>query len=104
MPANVAVPLAAVCCTLPDNVAEPGFAPIASVTFVALSVVTTLLFASRTCTDTDGEIATPATAFAGCTLKARCVAVPGVMLKVELVAPASGWMPPVPVVSVATSL
>jgi hypothetical protein len=52
-----------------------------------LSVVTTLPFASCTCTVTAGEIAEPALVVLGCTLKASLLAAPAVMLKPLLVAP-----------------
>ena len=103
-PLNVATPLATVACPPPVSDPLPGLVPIPNVTFVALSVVTTLLFPSSTCTVTAGVIVAPAAAAVGCALNARCVAVPGVMLNVVLVSPVSGWMPPVPVVSLAVSV
>ncbi len=54
-----------------------GFVPIASVTFVELSDVTTFPFASSTLTVTAGEIEDPATTLEGCCVNANFVAVPG---------------------------
>ena len=83
-------PLETVCAAPPVRVPLLGFVPIASVTFVELSVVTTLLFASSSCTVTAGVMVWPATVLLGCTPNLRCVAVPGTTLKLtgfELVKP-----------------
>jgi hypothetical protein len=74
------------------------------VTFVELSLVTTLPFASSTETATAGVMVAPALVFVGCCVKTSCVAVPGVTLKALLVAEVYGWPPLAPVVSVALSV
>src|SRR5689334_8947874 len=72
----------------PDSVPPRGFVPVALV-MVAVELVTVLANASWTVTCTAGAIATPATAFAGCTVKASLVAAAGLMLNADDVAPAS---------------
>ena len=83
-PLNVATPFATAACPPPVSDPLPGLVPTPNVTFVALSVVTTLLFPSSTCTVTAGVIVAPATAAVGCALNARCVAVPAVKVTVAL--------------------
>src|SRR5437868_5411891 len=85
---KVATPLAAARVVVPDSVPPPGLVPTATV-MVAVEPVTVLLNASCTVTCTEGAIATPATAFAGCTVKASLVAAAGLMLNAVEVAPAS---------------
>src|ERR1700751_4015160 len=81
---NVATPFTAFTFVVPLNVPPAGFVPIAIAT-AAVLVVTTLLFASSTCTVTAGVMAEQAAVFEGCVPNTSCVAVPGVMLKVLLV-------------------
>jgi len=83
---KVATPLTAATVFVPLRVPEAGFVPMARVT-EAEEEVTTFPFASRTSTFTAGEIAAPAVAFEGWTLKASLFAAPGVMLKELLVSP-----------------
>src|SRR5919197_1068739 len=87
-PLKVATPPDAASELAPLRVPPAGFVPIETLT-VALEEVTRLSLASRTRTVTAGEIVAPAVVVDGCTPKARCVAVPGVMLNVELVADVS---------------
>src|SRR5881394_190612 len=86
---NVATPATADTVAVPDSVPPPGLVPMATV-MVAAELVTVLLNASCTVTCTDGEMATPATAFAGWTVNASLVAAAGLMLNAEEVAPVSG--------------
>src|SRR5678816_671799 len=86
---NVATPLTAATVAVPDSVPPPGFVPMATVTF-AVELVTVLLNASCTVTCTDGEIATPATAFAGWTENASLAAAAGLMLNAVEPAPVNG--------------
>src|SRR6185436_6011545 len=85
---NVATPLAAATVVVPDSVPPPGLVPIATVMF-AVEVVTVLPNASCTATCTDGEIAAPAVAVVGCTVKPTWAAAAAVMLNAEDVAPVS---------------
>src|SRR5882724_2955366 len=85
---NAAMPATAAAVLVPDSVPPPGLVPIASV-MLAVELVTVLLNASCTVTRTAGAIATPATAFDGCTVKASCEAAAAVMLNALLVAPVS---------------
>ena len=64
--AKVATPLTTVAWPPPVRVPVFGLVPIASVTLVVLSVVTTLPFASSTATVSGGAIASPASAVVGC--------------------------------------
>ena len=81
---------------VPESVPPPGLAPMATVTFPA-NPVAVLPCASRAVTPTAGLIAAPAVAFVGCTVNASWLATPGVMLKLELVAPARPLAAPVSV-------
>src|SRR5689334_15598188 len=65
---NVATPLTADTVEAPESVPLPGLAPMATV-MLAVELGTRLPNASCTVTCTEGEIATPATALVGCTLK-----------------------------------
>ena len=65
------------------RVAPPGLVPRASVTWVPLSVVSMLPWASSTATVTAGEIAEPDWASPGPCTKASWVAAPGVMSKLD---------------------
>src|SRR3954468_21711802 len=87
--AKTATPLAADTVVVPDSVPPPGLVPIAMV-MAALEPVTVLLNASCTVTCTDGEMAWPATAFAGWTVKGRLGAAAGLMLNAVETVPASG--------------
>src|SRR3954470_2691868 len=83
---NVATPATAATVVVPDSVPPPGLVPMATVT-LADELVTVLLKASCTVTCTAGEIATPAVALLGWTVKASLDAAAGVMLNAEDVAP-----------------
>src|SRR5512140_110142 len=85
---NVATPFTAATVVVPDSVPPPGLVPIATV-MLAVELVTVLPNASCTVTCTAGAMATPATAFVGCTVKASLFDTEGLMLNVEEVAPAS---------------
>src|SRR5438132_2315382 len=72
---------------------DAALLPMASVTVVVLSPVSTLPLASSTATNTDGEIVLPATVVVGCCVYTNCVAVPTAMLKVLLaVVPCAGLL------------
>src|SRR6478735_8481775 len=86
---KIAMPPAAATVLVPDSVPPPGLVPMAMVT-LAVELVTVLLNASCTVTCTDGEMATPATAFAGWTLKASLAAAAGLMLNAVDTVPVSG--------------
>src|SRR5437764_1142241 len=86
---KIAIPLTAATVVVPDSAPPPGLVPMATVT-LAVELVTVLLNASCTVTCTDGEMATPATAFAGWTVKASLVAAAGVMLNAAEATPVSG--------------
>ena len=64
-PLKVATPLTALTILVPPRVPPPGFVPMATVTEAVL-VVTTLPFASSTCSVTAGLMEAPATVFVGC--------------------------------------
>src|SRR5512140_474438 len=85
---NVATPLAAATVVVPDSVPPPGLVPIATV-MAAVELVTVLSKASRTVTCSAGEIAMPATAFVGWTVKASLEAAAGLMLNGDEDAPVS---------------
>src|SRR4051812_8099288 len=85
---NVATPPDAATVVVPDSVPPPGLVPMARVT-LALEVVTVLPNASCTATCTDGEIAAPAIAVVGCTVKPAWAAAAAVMLNPAAVAPVS---------------
>src|SRR5256885_17125182 len=74
---------------VPDSAPPPGLVPMAMV-MLAVELVTVLLNASCTVTCTDGEIATPASSFAGWTVKASLVAAAGLMVNADEAAPGSG--------------
>src|SRR3954468_16504513 len=86
---KVATPPTADTVAVPESVPPPGLVPMATVMF-AVELVTVLPNVSCTVTCTDGEMAAPAVAFAGWTLKASLLAAAGVMLNPEEVAPVSG--------------
>src|SRR3954470_15828683 len=83
---NVATPLTAATVVVPESVPPPGLVPMATV-MLAVDPVTVLLNASCTVTCTEGAMATPAVALAGCTVNASLVAAAGLMLKAAEVAP-----------------
>src|SRR3954468_21212332 len=83
---NVATPATAATVVVPDSVPPPGLVPIATV-MAALELVTVLPNASCTVTRTAGEIATPAVASDGWTVKASFEAAATEMLKAELLVP-----------------
>src|SRR3954462_8267548 len=86
---KVATPATAATVAVPDSVPPPGLVPMATVMF-AVELVTVLLNVSCTVTCTAGAMDTPATAFAGWTVKASLVAAAGVMLNAAEVAEVSG--------------
>src|SRR3954464_2077762 len=86
---NVATPDDADTVAVPDNVPPPGLVPIATVT-LADEPVTVFPNVSCTVTCTAGEIATPAVALLGWTVKATFEAAAALMLNPEEVAPDSG--------------
>src|SRR5262245_37668545 len=86
---ETAIPLTAATVVVPDSVPPPGLVPIAMV-MLAVEPVTVLLNASCTVTCTEGEMAWPAVAFVGWTVKASLVAAAGVMLNAVDTAPVSG--------------
>ena len=65
-PENVATPLTTATAPPPVRTPPPGFAPMARVIVVELSVTTVLFAASLTATVTDGAIAAPAAVLPGC--------------------------------------
>src|SRR5438309_270170 len=72
---------------------DDGFVPIARVTKVALSPVSTLPLASSTATVTDGVIVALAAVLLGCCVYTSWVAAPTLMLKVLLaVVPCAGLL------------
>src|SRR5438874_1487807 len=77
---KLATPATALTEVVPESVPAPGFVPIANV-IVAVEVVTVFAKASCTVTCTAGAMATPATAFEGCTVIASFEAAAKVMLK-----------------------
>src|SRR5436189_10769 len=83
---NVAMPLDADTVAVPDSVPPPGLAPMATV-MLAVELVTVLPNGSCTATCTAGEIATPAVAFDGWTVKASLEAAAGLMLNAVEVVP-----------------
>ena len=86
---KTAIPLAATTVVVPDSVPPPGLVPIAMV-MLAVELVTVSLNASCTVTCTDGEMAAPAMAFAGWTVKASLAAAAGLMLNPVDPAPVNG--------------
>src|SRR5689334_9058618 len=85
---NVATPLTAATVVVPESVPPPGLLPMATVT-LAVELGTVLPNASCTATCTDGEIAAPAMAVVGCTVKPTWDAAAAVMLNAAEVAPVS---------------
>src|SRR5512132_642845 len=85
---NVATPVTADIVVVPESVPPPGLVPMATV-MLAAELVTVLPNASCTATCTAGEIAAPAVALVGCTVKASREAAAGVTLNPAEVAPAS---------------
>src|SRR5262245_29987138 len=83
---NVATPPTADTVVVPDSVPPPGLVPMATV-ILAVELGTVFPNASCTVTCTAGEIATPAVASVGCTVKASRFAAAGLMLNAEEVAP-----------------
>src|SRR5689334_4057157 len=85
---KLATPALAFAVAVPDSVPPPGLVPMATV-MLADELVTVLPNESCTATCTAGEIAAPAMALLGCTVKARREAAAGVMLNADEVAPVS---------------
>ena len=83
-----ATPLLAETGVVPDSVPPPGLVPIA-MAIELVAVVTVLLLASCTVTCTAALIEVAATVLDGCTVIASLVAVPAVILNVELMAAVS---------------
>src|SRR5205807_523573 len=83
---KVPTPDTALTVLVPERVPLPAFVPMAIV-MLALELVTVLPRVSWTVTWTAGAIDAPAMALLGCPVTASLLAAPGVMLKVELVAP-----------------
>src|SRR3954470_3945490 len=86
---KLATPALAFAVAVPESVPPPGLVPIATVTLAA-ELVTVFPNASCTATCTAGEIAAPAVALVGCTMKASREAAAGVMLNAGEVAEVSG--------------
>src|SRR6266571_6632043 len=78
---NVATPATAATVAVPPSVPPPAFVPITTVTSPVKSVAV-FPCASRAVTCTGGEIADPAVVLVGATVKASCVAGPGVTVTV----------------------
>src|SRR5690242_8478553 len=93
---NVATPLTAATVAVPESAPPPGLVPIATVGRAA-GRGRVLPNASCTVTCTAGEIATPAVALDGCTVKATLEAAAAVMLNADEVAPVSPADAPVSV-------
>src|SRR5271157_2643214 len=85
-PEKVAMPAETVAAALPASAPLPGLVPMARVTWVALSPVSTLPSASSTATVTAGVMAEPAAVLLGPWTKTSWVAVPGDTLKADEVA------------------
>src|SRR5688572_25196600 len=85
---HAATPLTADTVVVPDSVPPPGLVPIATV-MLAVELVTVLPNASCTATCTAGEMATPAVASVGWTMKASRFAAAGLILNADDVAPVS---------------
>src|SRR5512132_4378816 len=86
---NVATPVTADIVVVPESVPPPGLVPMATV-MLAVELVTVFPNASCTATCTAGEIAAPAVALVGCTVKASLEAAAGLMVNADEVAPVSG--------------
>src|SRR5437667_253844 len=82
---KLATPATADTVVVPESVPPPALLPMATVT-LAVELVTVLPKVSWTVTWTAGEIAAPAVALVGCTVKANLEAVAGLILKPPLVA------------------
>src|SRR5512143_1478566 len=80
---KVATPATAATVVVPDSVPPPGFAPIAMVT-LPVNAVAVFPKPSRAVTWTAGVMTPPALEVVGCTVKASCVAEPGVMVNAVL--------------------
>src|SRR3954462_13981471 len=85
---KVATPPDADTVVVPDSVPPPGLVPMATV-MLAAELVTVLLNASCTVTCTEGEMAWPAVALVGWTVKASLDAAAGLTLNAVLDAPLS---------------
>src|SRR5262245_35696374 len=86
---NVATPALADTVVVPDRSAERGVGQMAT-SMRAAELVTELPKASCTATCTAGEMAAPAVALLGWTVKATFEAAAALMLKADEVAPVSG--------------
>src|SRR6185295_10287883 len=86
---KLATPFTADTVVVPDSVPPPGLVPIATV-MLADELVTVLPNVSCTATCTAGEMAAPAVALVGWTVKASREAAAGVMLNPAEVAGVSG--------------
>ena len=84
--AKVATPAETGIAAPPPNDPPPGLVPMARLTVVVLSPVSTLPLASSTATVTAGVMVEPATVSLGPWTKASWVAAPGVMSKADDVA------------------
>src|SRR2546430_1458446 len=84
---NVATPAIAANVRVPDKVPPAGLKPSATVTLPAKPVAV-LPRASNAVTRTAGLMVAPVVVVLGCTVTASWVAVPGAMVKAELVLPA----------------
>ncbi len=93
---KLATPFTAATVVVPLSVLPPGLEPSATVT-LPVKLGTAFPAASSAVTWTAGLIAAPATVFDGWTMKASCVAVPGMMSNAVLV---TGPRPPPLAVSV----
>src|SRR5947207_2926984 len=82
---KLATPALAFAVVVPESVPPPGLVPIATV-MLADELVTVLPNASCTVTCTADEIAAPAMALVGCTVKATRESAAGVMLDADAVA------------------
>src|SRR5438477_207913 len=85
---KVATPPAAATAVVPDSVPPPGLVPMPTV-MLEIGRATVRARASCTAACTAGLIATPAVAFAGCTVKASLEAAAGLMVNADEVAPVS---------------
>ena len=82
--AKLATPFTAAIVVVPPSVEPPGLLPSTTLTF-PVKPGTGFPAGSSAVTWTAGLIAAPATVVEGCTVKASCVAVPGVMSNALLV-------------------
>src|SRR5690242_10591933 len=102
MSLKLATPAATVCVSVPDTVPPPGFVPIATVTAVVLSLVTTFPNGSSIDTRTAGAIGEPAATVVGCVVNTNCDAAAAITLN-ELPLAGRYGCPAVPVESDAES-